>query len=68
VILTGCLLFGLLLMVVSSVDGSGDYNVSAAVGGDNAGPGIQALLHGSLDGYVAHQPIVGLICARGAWT
>jgi hypothetical protein len=50
----------LLGFVVFAVQGSGDYQVGGIVGGDNAGPGLQAMLHGSLAGYVKHQPIVGL--------
>jgi hypothetical protein len=56
----GALCLVLLSAIVFSVGGSGDYNVSAHVGGDNAGPGIVALLHGSLYGYVSHQPVMGL--------
>jgi hypothetical protein len=58
--LTGLVLLAVLCMVVSSANSSGDYNVVGPVGGDNAGPGIEALLHGSVSGYIAHQPIVGL--------
>ena len=59
-ILTGWVLLGLLALVVFSIHTSGDYNAAAPVGGDNAGPGMQALLHGNLDRYVDHQPVVGL--------
>jgi hypothetical protein len=51
---------GLLCHLVLSVHTSGDYNPHSPVGGDNAGPGIAALLHGNLSGYLQHQPIVGL--------
>src|SRR5579884_1129702 len=59
-ILTAWVLLGLAGVVVFSIHSSGDYNVAAPVGGNNAGPGIAALLHGSLGGYVQHQPVVGL--------
>ena len=59
-ILAGGALLALGTLVVFSVHSSGDYNVAAPVGGDNAGPGIVALLHGSVDGYTDHQPVVGL--------
>lgn len=54
-------LLGLVLVRVTlSVNTSGDYATSARIGGDNAAPGIDALLHGSVVGYLQHQPIVGL--------
>jgi hypothetical protein len=56
----GCVFLLLLALVVFSVQSTGDYMVGAPVGGDNAAPGIQSLLHGSLRGYVSHQPIIGL--------
>jgi hypothetical protein len=59
-ILTAAALCGFLVLLLASVHSSGDYNVAAPVGGDNAGPGIMALLHGSLSGYIARQPVVGL--------
>jgi hypothetical protein len=59
-IFTGGLLLAVLSVVVFSITSTGDYNVTAPVGGDNAGPGIQALLHGSLAGYVSLQPVIGL--------
>lgn len=40
---------------------TGDYTVHGSVGGDNAGPAIDALIHGNLGGYVAHQPAIGLV-------
>ena len=52
--------FVLLGFVVFSTHGSGDYNVQGIVGGDNAGPGLTALIHGSIHNYVDQQPIVGL--------
>jgi hypothetical protein len=59
-VLTACVLLGSLGLVLASMHTTGDYDVAAPVGGNNAGPGIEALLHGSLAGYVAHQPVVGL--------
>jgi hypothetical protein len=56
----GLLALGLLGLVVFSVAGSGDYNADAAANGDNVAPGIGALLHGSVGGYFARQPIIGL--------
>jgi hypothetical protein len=56
----GCAFAALLAGVVLSVQFSGDYNIHDPVGGDNAAPGIAALLHGSLAGYLQHQPIIGL--------
>lgn len=55
-----CLCFALLAIRVFSVRGSGDYMVGGPVGGDNAGPAIRALLHGSIGGYLHHQPVIGL--------
>lgn len=57
---TVLLLLALIAGVVSGIRASGDYDGTASVGGDNAAPGIQALLHGSLGGYVAHQPLIGM--------
>jgi hypothetical protein len=59
-VLAASILLGLACLVVLSIHSTGDYNVNAPVGGDNAGPGIQALLHGSLAGYANRQPVVGL--------
>jgi hypothetical protein len=59
-IIAAAVLLGLLCLAVFAVHSSGDYNVSAPVGGDNAGPGLVALLHGSIRGYVEHQPVIGL--------
>lgn len=56
----GLLVFGLLGLVLFSVAGSGDYGATQAVSGDNAAPGIEALLRGDLAGYFAHQPLMGL--------
>ena len=55
-----CLLFALLAYAVFANQGTGDYVIGGAVSGDNAAPAIQALLHGSLVGYVSHQPLIGL--------
>ena len=55
-----CLLFALLAYAVFANQGTGDYLIGGAVSGDNAGPAIQALLHGSLAGYVSHEPLIGL--------
>ena len=43
-----------------SVTTSGDYNSGAGANGDNAAPGMDALIHGSVAGYLSHQPIIGL--------
>ncbi len=59
-VFTGGLLLAMVSVVVFSITSTGDYHVAGPVGGDNAGPGIQALLHGSLIGYVERQPVVGL--------
>ena len=59
-LLAGGALLALATLVVFSIHSSGDYNVAAPVGGDNTAPGIVALLHGSVDGYTDHQPVVGL--------
>ena len=58
--IAGVVLLALACQVILSIQGSGDYNVAAPVGGNNAAPGIEALLRGSLYGYVSHQPIAGL--------
>jgi hypothetical protein len=50
----------LLGVIAFSLGGSGDYHIVGRVGGDNAGPGIAALLHGSISGYLSHQPVMGL--------
>lgn len=55
-----CLLFALLAYAVFANQGTGDYLVGGVVSGDNAGPAIQALLHGSVAGYLSHQPMIGL--------
>jgi hypothetical protein len=39
---------------------SGDYSARAPVDGDNAGPAIDALIHGHLSSFVTHQPLMGL--------
>jgi hypothetical protein len=59
-LVAGVLALGLLGLVVFSVSGAGDYGVTRPVAGDNAAPGIEALLHGSVAGYLAHQPLIGL--------
>jgi hypothetical protein len=56
----GIVPFALLAAVILSLPGSGDYGAAQAVSGDNAGPGIEALVHGNLTGYLAHQPLIGL--------
>ena len=56
----GSLVLGLIAAVTFTLHGSGDYLLGAPVGGDNAAPGIAALLHGNLAGYATHQPIMGL--------
>ncbi len=39
---------------------SGDYQVGRPVTGDNAGPAIDALVHGHISTLVSHQPLMGL--------
>jgi hypothetical protein len=39
---------------------SGDYSAAGPVAGDNAGPALDALVHGNLGGVIAHQPLMGL--------
>jgi hypothetical protein len=39
---------------------SGDYSTRAPVAGDNAGPALDALIHGHLGRFVTHQPLMGL--------
>src|SRR5579864_6178090 len=56
----GVLALGLVAAVAFSVSSSGDYSVAGLISGDNAAPGIDALLHGSVTGYLAHQPLMGL--------
>ena len=46
--------------MVLSVHGTGDYVPGGPVDGNNAAPGIDALLHGDVVGYVTHQPMIGL--------
>jgi hypothetical protein len=40
--------------------GTGDYSTSAPVAGDNAGPAVDALMHGHLANLFSHQPLMGL--------
>ena len=56
----GAVVLALLSVVVFSVTTSGDYGAMQAVSGDNAAPGIEALLHGNVAGYFTHQPLMGL--------
>lgn len=42
-----------------SVVGTGDYDTYAPVSGDNAGPAINALIHGNFSAFAAHQPLMG---------
>lgn len=56
----GLLVLAFLAVVVFSLKGSGDYGATQAVSGDNAAPGIEALLHGDVAGYFARQPLIGL--------
>jgi hypothetical protein len=49
-----------LLLVARSVVGSGDYAIHGLVAGDNAGPAINALVHGQLANVVRLQPLMGL--------
>ncbi|MGI8863028.1 MAG: hypothetical protein ACR2JH_01290 [Solirubrobacteraceae bacterium] len=39
---------------------SGDYAVGHAVAGDNAGPAIDALIHGHISTVISQQPLMGL--------
>ncbi|MDQ6834982.1 MAG: hypothetical protein M3016_02235 [Actinomycetota bacterium] len=50
--------------------GAGDYSSGAPVAGDNAGPAIDALIHGHLSSLVSHQPLMGLtsIIARAPFS
>jgi hypothetical protein len=43
-----------------SAAASGDYQVGRPVAGDNAGPAIDALIHGHISTFVSHQPLMGL--------
>lgn len=56
-VLAGC---AITTVISLSTTSTGDYTVHGSVGGDNAGPAVDALLHGDLAGYVAHQPAIGL--------
>jgi hypothetical protein len=49
------------LYVGLSTPTSSDYNVHGAVSVDNAGPAINALVHGNLGGFVSRQPLMGLL-------
>jgi hypothetical protein len=49
-----------LLWPIFRLTGSGDYQVYTPVQGDNAGPGLNALLHGHIAGMVSLQPLMGL--------
>jgi hypothetical protein len=40
--------------------GMGDYASNRPVAGDNAGPAIDALVHGHLSTFLSHQPLMGL--------
>ncbi|MEA2159122.1 MAG: hypothetical protein QOD66_1502 [Solirubrobacteraceae bacterium] len=40
--------------------GTGDYSSGRPVAGDNAGPAIDALIHGHISTFVSHQPLMGL--------
>jgi hypothetical protein len=48
------------LAAALSTRSTGDYAPHAPVCGDNAGPGLQALAHGNLAGFVHLQPLMGL--------
>jgi hypothetical protein len=56
----GIVVLAVLGVVAFSVHNSGDYSLAGAMNGDNAAPGIEALVHGSLSGYAARQPLMGL--------
>jgi len=56
----GLLYLGLVVLVVLSINGMGDYGIERAVGGDNAAPGLAALMHGDIGGYLSDQPLMGL--------
>jgi hypothetical protein len=46
--------------IALSTPGTGDYVIRGPVAGDNAGPAINALAHGSVAGLFSHQPSMGL--------
>ena len=56
----GALALGAIAFDVLSVNGMGDYGMGRGVGGDNAAPGLAALAHGNIAGYLSHQPVMGL--------
>src|SRR5438045_6712180 len=51
---------GLVAQLALSSPTAGDYSSRAPVAGDNAGPAIDALIHGHLSSFIAHQPLMGL--------
>jgi hypothetical protein len=56
--LAGCVTLGTALAL--QTPSSGDYSPLNTAGGDtNAAPAVNALLHGSLSGYAARQPLMG---------
>src|SRR5947209_12273505 len=55
-----CLCLALLVRAVFADQSTGDYVVGGSVAGDNAGPAVQGPLHGSVAGYLSHQPVIGL--------
>ena len=59
-LVAGLLVVGMAALAVLAVSQSGDYDLTGALNGDNAAPGIHALVHGSIAGYVARQPLMGL--------
>ncbi len=46
--------------IALSATAMGDYVPGGATLGDNAAPGLSALVHGNLAAYAAHQPAIGL--------
>jgi hypothetical protein len=51
---------GILVNLTLSTHAMGDYVPGGPAMGDNAAPGLAALLHGHLSTYTAHQPAIGL--------
>jgi hypothetical protein len=58
--LLGLLGLAIVATTVLTSSTSGDYNATGAVAGDNAGPAINALIHGHLGAMVSNQPLMGL--------
>jgi hypothetical protein len=54
------LTFAIVAYIALGSGASGDYSTRAPVAGDNAGPALDALIHGHLASFVTHQPLMGL--------